>query len=79
MKLHNAVLNKPQWFSVVDCVRTMTHPLNQIKSSGYNRDITRHDRVNRSLSAGSDISIHVCERDELSKYMQHDAEKWFEE
>lgn len=35
----------------------MTHPLNRIKSTGYSRDITRDDRVNRSLPAGPDISI----------------------
>lgn len=39
----------------------MTHPLNRIKSTGYNRDITRDDRVNRSLPAGPDVSIHAAE------------------
>lgn len=56
-----AGLNKPQWFSVVDRARAMTHPLNRIKSTGYNRDITRDDRVNRSLPAGPDVSIHAPE------------------
>ncbi|TGZ47204.1 hypothetical protein DBV15_06397 [Temnothorax longispinosus] len=42
--------------SVWSTVRAMTHPLNRIKSTSYSRDITRDDRVNRSLSAAVQTS-----------------------
>lgn len=57
-------------------VRAMTHPLNRIKSSGYNRDITRDDRVNRSLPAGPDISIYAPERGEPRKFRRANERRW---
>lgn len=54
----------------------MTHPLNRIKNSGYSRDITRDDRVNRSLPAGPDISIHAPERSEPHKLRRANERRW---